>query len=450
SKIHIISINIFGSLNGNIVLPNLTESSSTNCDTCGTSLSASNNATLENNVDSAAVTGENSISGLSGSITTGDANSVVNLLNILNTTFFGTAVRGLYINILGSWIGNFIGWGALGHQAGGGNLVFYQTGPAVSNGNGCPSCSGLVDLNNNAVVLNNISSTANTGSNTINGGNGTITTGNAFNAVSLINFINSNFINSFGFFGFVNIFGNWTGNIGGQAEFEALNVPSQDNSTNSTQTASSNSESSGVREEGGLLAVSQTNNVGEYVLPGDTVTFFVKVKNPGSGKVYETKLKLYLIKDGKIAGGTTFDLGAIPAGRTVNLTTGFVLSKNAPGGQYIARAYAVGETGANNDKVNATADSTFRVFGAQNLTQALTTGGSNNKPPQSVLGANVNASDKAAIARTAEQMLYLSILILVIFAYTSIRLIRKKEFVMAIVTSNTFKEKLYSFRMFLL
>lgn len=450
SKIHIVSINIFANLNGNIVLPDLLNSSFSNCDTCGISLSASNAAVLENNVDSNAVTGQNSISGLSGSITTGNANSVVNLLNILNTTFFGTAVQGLYINVLGSWIGNFIGWGAFGPQTGGGNLAFYQTGSVVSGSSDCPFCTGDTSIQNDATVINNISSTANTGTNTINGGNGTITTGNAFSAVSLINLINTNFINSFGFFGFVNIFGNWTGDIGGQAEFEALETPSGEEAPSEETVLESSAQNSDVREEGGLLAVTQTNNVGSYVLPGDTVTFFVKVKNIGSGKVYETKLKLYLIKDGEIAGGTTFDLGAIPAGRTVNLTTGFVLSKNAPGGQYIARAYVLGKTGANNDKVDASADSTFNIFGTQNLVQALTAGGNNNQPPKAVLGANTNSSQNASIARTAQQLLYLSILMLVILTYTSIRLIRKKEFVFEIISSNSFKEKLVAFRMLLL
>ena len=450
SKIHIISINIFGNLNGNIVLPNLSLFSSSNCDTCGISLLASNAAVLENNVNSSAVTGQNSISGLSGSIATGDANSVVNLLNIVNTTFFGTAAQGLYINVLGSWMGNFIGWDALNPQAGGASLVFYQTGPAVSNGSGCSSCTGDASIQNDANVINSISSTANTGTNTINGGNGTITTGNAFSAVSLINLINTNFINSFGFFGFVNIFGNWTGDIGGQAEFEALETPNGEEAPSGEAVLESSAQNSDVREEGGLLEVSQTNNVGAYVLPGDTVTFFVKVKNIGSGKVYETKLKLFLIKDGKIAGGTTFDLGAIPAGRAVNLTTGFVLSKNAPGGQYIARAYVLGEAGANNDKVDASADSTFNVFGTQNLVQALTAGGNNNQPPKAVLGANANSSQRASIARAAEQMLYLSLLMLVIFTYASIRLIRKKEFVFEIISSSSFKEKLVAFRMLLL
>ena len=453
SKLHIISINIFGNLNGNIVLPNLTESQSANCDTCGISLSASNNAVLENNVDSAAVTGENSTSGLSGNITTGNANSIVNLLNILNTTFFGTAVRGLYINILGSWIGNFIGWGALGSQAGGTGLVFYQTGPAVGNGNGCPSCIGDTSIQNNASVINNISSTANTGGDTINGGNGTITTGNAFSAVSLINFINTNFINSFGFFGFVNIFGNWTGDIGGQEEFEALNVPSQNipsqnipSQSNGAQTASSNSENNGTREEGGLLSVTQTNNVGEYVLPGDTVTFFIKVKNLGKGKLYETKLGLVLIKDGKEAGGTVFNLGVIEPGKSLKITTGLVLSKLAPGGEYVARATAAGLTGQDNKKLFAIADSDFKIFsgGFAGL-------GSEEKPQKidkMVLGTVAKPENRTKAKNDQVQKLYL---LLILTAYTGIKVIRKRKIIGELFNSRLpVKVRLYTLRSILL
>lgn len=439
SKIHIISINIFGNLNGNIVLPDLLASSFASCDTCGISLSASNNATLENNIDSNAVTGQNSISGLSGSITTGDANSIVNLLNIINTTFFGTAVQGLYINVLGSWVGNFIGWGVLDPQTGGGNLAFYQTGLSIENQGSCPSCTGDTTIQNDANVINNISSTANTGGNSINGGNGTITTGNAFSAVSLINFINTNFINSFGFFGFLNIFGNWVGDIGGEAEFEALEGSSEE-----TVLASS-AENSDVREEGGILSVTQTNNVGVYVLPGDTVTFFVKVKNTGSGKIYETKLRLYLIKDGNIAGGTTFDLGAIPAGRVVNLTTGFVLSKNAPGGIYTARAEAFGNVGPDNQEISAFGDSTFKVFG--NSYGPVVSGNSEETP--SVLGSHYPVVANEEGSSSADVPLYTLLAVLV--AYVALRGVRQRKEIAEILSRNiTVKEKIVAFRMFLL
>lgn len=440
SKIHIISINIFGNLNGNIVFPDLPTSQSANCDTCGISLNVDNNAVVENNVNSSAVTGQNSISGLSGNITTGDADSVVNLLNILNTTFFGTTVQGLFINILGSWTGDFIGWGNLNPAAGGEGLVFYQTGPALLNGSLCSSCGGDTTIQNDANVINNISSTANTGSNTINSDNGTITTGNAFSAVSLINLINTNFINSFGFFGFLNIFGNWVGDIGGEAEFEAL-----ENSDEETVLASSNSENSNVREEGGLLSVTQTNNVGAYVLPGDTVTFFVKVKNPGSGKVYETKLKLYLIKDGKIAGGTTFDLGAIPAGRAVNLTTGFVLSKSAPGGHYTARAEAFGEVGQDNQKISAFGDSTFKVLGSSYMPII----GENSEDIPAVLGSKYPIISNQKGTSTTDIALYT--LLAVLIAYFTIRGVRQRKQFAEIFSRNiSFKEKLVAFRMFLL
>lgn len=440
SQIHIVTINVFGTLNGNIILPNI--NASTNCSGCGVNILASNSGTLTNNVNSTANTGNNTATG-SATITTGDANSVSNILNLLNTNFFGTNAQVLFINVLGNWIGNFIGWGNLGPQQGGTSLAFFNLGPAGSGTNGCSSCSGLVNINSFATVLNNINSTANTGGNSLTG-NGSITTGNAFSAVSLINFINSNFINSFGFFGFVNIFGNWTGNIGGLSNFLTLNNGDNNNQNNDNiqSQTNNNTDTNTPQEIGGQLSVTQTNNVGQYVLPGDTVTFSVKVKNTGTGKVYGTKLALFLIYNGQNAGGTAYDIGDINGGSSKQLTTGFVLSKNAPPGLYVARAVAIGKVGPNNGSVSAVSDSSFTLFNP-----FIT----NTQPPKtSVLGTTNKGLGNYSSKNLSENMFYFSLMILLTFAYVSMRLVRKRKYIFEAISSPSFKEKIVSMRMLLL
>jgi hypothetical protein len=440
SQVHIININIFGNLNGNIILPD--PGTSTNCSGCGVSLTASSSANISNNLNSSADTGNNVASG-SATIQTGNANSAVNAVNITNANLVGVNSQILYINLLGTWTGNFIGWGNLPPGQGGASMVFYNLGAGSGTGTGgCTSCTGSLNLNNNASVINNINSSANTGSNSINGKGGSILTGNAFSVISLINLVNTNFINSFGFFGFINIFGNWNGDIGGLSNFLALNKGGGDNSQGNTPDTNSsvNTNASTVQEQGGQLSVTQTNNVGAFVYPGDTVTFSIKVKNTGTGKVYGTKVILGLIYNGHIAGATTFDVGDIPAQNGKGITTGIVLSKDAPGGVYVARIIATGNVGPNNSMITAGSDSTFNIFGNYAY-------GNNQKPHVAVLGSGTNKG--GFTPKGAQSSPYLLILLLILFSYILIRGIKKREYIAYLLQSTDIKDKLYSLRMFL-
>lgn len=440
STLHVVTINIFGHLNGNIILPDIQKLSG--CNTCGMSIDINNTANVKNTVDSHAITGENTITSGTGTITTGDAQSTVNLTNIINTNIIGMSIAQLYINTFGAWTGNFLGWGDFLAQNGGGSLVFSNISPNAAGSGGCPSCTGDVSINNSATVDNNISSRANTGGNSVQG-NGNITTGNAYSVVQLANFVNTNFINSLGFFGFINIFGDWSGDVGDKNAFVTPTPTPQEEQTTQSKTADDTS-----RESGGLLTVTQKNNVGEFVLPGDTVTFFVKTKNTGSGMVYGAKLHLYLMKDGKNLGGRDFDLGDIPVGKGSYLTTGFVLSKKAQGGLYTAHAVVDGTTGNDNAQVSASADSTFTIKAGEGEEAVLGTDTGNGLTPQlPVLGIKSNVKS----ANNTEFMRYLVLLSLLAGIYLFIRILRKRElFVYLVFRRVSFKIRLYALRMFLL
>lgn len=448
SQIHLLTINIFGDLNGNIILPDSTNQS-TDCDGCGINLAINNQATLENNTDSTAISGQNSIiASESGEITTGDAKSSVSNINIVNTNLAGVNMQALYINNLGNWDGNFVGWGSFDPRNGGTNLVLYNLSP---NGQiSCPSCVGSLIITNDATVSNSISSTANTGGNSINGENGTIHTGRAFSAASIFNFINSSFINSIGFFGFINIFGDWKGDIGGKSNFAVIEEPVIDEEVVevvvSNENPSDNTNTSPLREQGGLLSVTQSNNVGEYVLPGDTVTFFVNVKNIGSGRVYDAKLDLFLVKNDKNVGGATFNLGDIGIGKETKVSTGLVLSTSVPFGAYIARAIVKGTVGPENSEITASSDSFFDVFGSSNFATAATgtNPGVSSKP--TVLGSTHKGQKEQ---RDETRLIYL--LIFTVLGYTGIRVLRGRKNLARVFTRGTSLQlRIQALRMFLL
>ncbi len=379
SVIHVVTINIFGVVDGDIILPELSsEKGGCEGNNCGEIIKIENKATVNNNINSLAISGQNSIS-TSGeaSITTGEAASVVNLANIVNTNLLGVTFRYLFINTFGSWLGNFLGWDIFGPEVGGGSLAFNSINSGNGNSDSCFSCVNQAEVKNEAEVINNISSTANTGGNTIkNNEGGTISSGNAYSVVSLINLVNTSIINSLGFFGFVNIFGLLNGDIGGASLFKMgedsdVFLNSEEEMENIQEEEileegvfSAQESGSVVRSEGGLLEISQSNNVGTHVLPGDTVTFFIRVKNPGTGPVYEANLKLNLLNNnGTDVGGVVFNLGNIDPGRGFRINTGLVLSKNAKSDLYVARAVVTGYVGPDNKLISASADSSFRVRG---------------------------------------------------------------------------------------
>jgi len=434
SELHLITINIFGKLSGNIILPDQTINHSP-CSNCSYPVDISNIANVENNVSSTAVTGQNKIEGNGlTAIQTGDALAVSNILNLVNSNYIGVNLTNLEIINYGNWQGSFLGWGDLVKQNALGGVEI------TSLGSECATCGGGgVNVNNYAEILNNISSSANTGGNDINANSATIRTGNAVSQVSLFNLVNSNFIGTNAFFAFINIFGDWTGDIGGASEFAALNPEPSNDSIKSTSDQS-------VREDGGLLEVSQSNNVGEHVLPGDTVTFFIKVKNPGKGKLYETKLRLTLLKDGEEVGGTIFDLGVIEQGKSFKVTTGLVLSKLAPGGKYVARATAAGLTGQDNKELFASADSDFKIFG--NGFAGLSSGEESQKINKMVLGTIAKPENKTKAKNDQAQKLYL---LLILTAYTGIKVVKKRKIVAELFAAKLpVKVRLYTLRSILL
>ncbi|HEV2340018.1 MAG TPA: hypothetical protein VGT05_04675 [Patescibacteria group bacterium] len=444
SAIHIIVLNIYGVVNGNIVLP--TVNGSTSCTSCSiTTLATNNNATVVNTVASAANTGSNTTTNASGSaqIATGKANSAVNIFNLINMLLYGVNYQALYVNNFGTWNGSFLGWGNIASLQGGQNLSATSITTAGSNAT-CTMCAQYANIKNTANVSNTVVSSANTGNNSTNGGgNASITTGNAASFVAITNLINSIFIKSGVYLGFINIFGTLNGNIGDAgslAQQIPTPAPSQDTVTTDT--------SDGIthREDGGNLTLSSSNNVGAFVYPGDTVTVFAKARNNGSGRVYGAVLHLSMIQGTNSQDVADFNLGDIPTGEGVQLSTGLVLAKTARSGNYIIHATVTGTTGDENKGLSASSDSTFAISPLFTpIDNTLVVKAPVTLPQHGVLGTHTKESRSAA-----QTQLYL-MLVIIVFAYLGIRAARDyKQLGMLFSKSISMKDKLHTVRLFLL
>ena len=422
SHVHIVTINIFGALNGNIMLPILSPNGSA-CPLCGTTQTLTNSATVVNNATSSANTGTNNASGSGATITTGNAVSYAGILNVVNASYINVDVAKLFINVFGGWSGNYLGFTNKNSVTSGSALTDSNLS-ALQGGNGC--CVTSLSLTNSATVINNVNSSANTGNNT--GKN--ITTGNAFSAISIFNFINTTFINSNAFFGFFNIFGKLTGNIGSKDLFPTP-----------TPQAQSHNSSVSKNESGGIFGVSASNNVGQYVLPGDTVTLFVNVKNVGTGKIYNAKVLLDLVKDGIARGGGSFNLGDIDRGRLVKLTTGMVLTKKLGPGNYTVRAYTTGKTG--DSDISGKAASSFLVYGYV-PNQSFSSSNGNQDNGSKVLSVSKSTGNSHKVPSKPN---YIPLLLLIVLLYFVVENVKKKNhlIVLKAIKENSKKITLFHF-----
>lgn len=357
SHLSFVIINIFGNLTGNIVLPEPDELTLLLNGTASSNITQTNNAEIYNSVSTTATTGSNSVGG-EGQIQTGDAYATTNVVNYANSNMVGSSFYHLIINNFGYWDGQFIGWGGLAPEDPHYGQMVFDAGSLT----GLTSllAGGQLTQQNDASIENVITATANTGNNQVQE-DGSIKTGNAFSTVNLLNFINTNWSNVRGFFGMINIFGRFTGNIGGADHFIVeKSEPVIENSSNSDQEE--------TKAPGGLLTGTIQSNVGTHVNPGDTVTFFIDVHNPGTGPVYDSEVFFNLVNsDGEVGAIENFKIGKLDQGKTAKISFGLVLSEKAPAGYYWGIFEATGNIGPDSSPVSTQGETSFRIGGLYSL-----------------------------------------------------------------------------------
>lgn len=246
-------VNIFGSLDGNIVInpppggsapvlspealaaanlktgadsANLADSSNSN----DLSINTNNTADVLNGITLNANTGGNDASKNTGggSVETGDVNANLKATTIANTTTVGNNgdLWLVLVNNMGTWTGQLMGLNTNGVAS---PFFSFVVGPdgtlmAVNNQTGADSTNTAnasnsnttdINVNNNGSVDNNIVINANTGNNnaSMNTGSGTIKTGDVNVAANLINILNNTFIGSRMIITLVNVFGSFNGNV---------------------------------------------------------------------------------------------------------------------------------------------------------------------------------------------------------------------------------------------
>ncbi len=259
SRWTIASVNIFGSWQGDLVLPselyfldrmsignNPSQNNLNNIDKVVLNVQNDNQAEFNNNVATISDTGNNSIDATgapdgkkgdaeNSQITTGDAQSGSVVKNYANTNLFGGAWFLGIINTLGSWSGNIY---SLPDQVAMANtptgMTFFSVqgskdesykilSNALTDNTSADSTATSttdtqinIDNQNTAKITNNVNVGAFTGDNSITGQeteNGKISTGNAKALANILNFANTNLINSDLQVGIINIFGSWNGNV---------------------------------------------------------------------------------------------------------------------------------------------------------------------------------------------------------------------------------------------
>ena len=205
-------VNIYGNLEGNILVPQDFINSLIASNTPGygtTSVNATDNQTITNDVIAAAKSGNATVSGntSAGNATSGNAATNITVLNLTGKQVIADNSLLVFVNVLGTWVGLIMDAPQGSTAAAFGGDVAETSNTGAINGN----------TTTNQLIANNILASAATGDATVNHNTkaGTATSGNASTAVNLANITNSQFSLN-GWFGilFINVLGSWLGNFG--------------------------------------------------------------------------------------------------------------------------------------------------------------------------------------------------------------------------------------------
>ena len=234
-------LNIYGSLNGDILLPPgllnaLLASNATNS-TNSTSVNAnlSDTQSITNNIKTNATSGSATVAHntQAGNATTGNGQTNVTILNLTGRNVVAANSLLVFVNVLGQWVGVIM------------DAPAGTTSAALGSGVTANSSSNLdatYNVNTSNAIVNNVDVNAKSGDANVTGNTkaGNASTGDATASVNVANISNSNFSLS-GWFGilFINVFGSWNGSFGvDTAAGSRPNTPHQTNKSSSTATSS--------------------------------------------------------------------------------------------------------------------------------------------------------------------------------------------------------------------
>lgn len=271
-------INIYGNLNGDILLPpgvldsllannSQPDAALNNSSQNTTSLNANlNNTTnINNQINATAKSGTATVGNntIAGNATTGNASTNVTLLNFTGRQVVGKDALLVFVNVMGKWVGMIFN-APTGSTSGafGGGITQNSSLNSANTAN--------FNVNSNNTINNNINVNATSGNATVanNTIGGNATSGNASTGVNVLNIANSQF-NLSDWFGvlFINVFGNWYGSFGVNTDAgNPIKTPSV------ADTASTNVFKFLPKTKtsvGGTTAITGTNVVADPASPAD-------------------------------------------------------------------------------------------------------------------------------------------------------------------------------------
>ncbi|MFI5270518.1 MAG: beta strand repeat-containing protein [Candidatus Saccharimonadales bacterium] len=203
-------INILGSLNGNIIIPQslLDSLQFQNSQSQGNSLQVTNNYQINNDIALTAQSGQASVinNGVGGNATSGNASTSLQQYNLINSQIGGGNLLLVFVNVLGTWNGYLFN-----NPQGTTSAII---GSGIQNASINPTFAGTIT--NTDTINNNLSLTSVTGDALVanNGIGGNATSGNAYSEANIVNILGSQ-VNLSGWFGilFINVFGSWNGSV---------------------------------------------------------------------------------------------------------------------------------------------------------------------------------------------------------------------------------------------
>jgi hypothetical protein len=210
-------LNIYGSLDGDILLPEDLISTLLGSNAIGTLDTSQinnasilgnfdNNLTTTNNINASASSGSAAVANntSAGSATSGDANTNVTVLNLTGRQVVGKNALLVFVNVLGTWVGM---------------IVDAPTGStSAALGGGITENNSLaINASTNQAITNDVNVSATTGDTLVSNNTtaGNARSGDAAAAVNILNMNGSQFALS-DWFGvlFINVFGSWNGSFG--------------------------------------------------------------------------------------------------------------------------------------------------------------------------------------------------------------------------------------------
>jgi hypothetical protein len=253
-------------------------------------LNSNDSSLIDDEVNTLSNSGGNNIQALeNSSLTTGNARAINFILTLTNLKAFYDSLFFLKINNLEDWTGSVINGSS--EIFGTNDASLYQTGSTLS-----PSTTSnpiYLETTNTAYVTNDINVQSNSGDNDIlNAESANLSTGNSVSLANLFNLVNATFFQSRWFMSFINILGDWSGNL-------IFAYPD--------------------------VAVSVSSNLSQ-AQPGDTVIYKINYKNNGYDEAKNTQLDISIPQNATASVSDTKSLGTLQPGEEGSLEYSVVIN----------------------------------------------------------------------------------------------------------------------------